>query len=83
MWDISHTTVNWTDRDQIVHTYTYSYGNGHRQTKNTPRYPKGHLEGLGGHRLKNMGDMPHNWTDRNQIWHTYANASGNGHRLNT
>ena len=31
-----------TDRDQIWHTYAYSFGNGHELNKNNPLIPEGH-----------------------------------------
>ena len=47
-----------------------------------PSSPKGHLDGVRGHKLINVGNMPNSCTDRDQIWHTYTYSSGNGNRLN-
>ena len=62
---------------KIRHTYSYPSGNGHRLNELTGSIPQGAFGmGLGGHKFKNVGNMPNSWTDRDHIWHTYADASG-------
>ena len=46
-----------------------------------PVWPRGHMGGFRGQKLKNGGNLPNGWTDWHQIWHTYADSSGNEHRL--
>ena len=56
--------------------------NRHSLKKSKPSSPKEHLEGVRGHKFKNVRKKPNSWTDREQRWHTYAYSSGTGHELN-
>ena len=47
------------------------------------RDTRGHMCGLRGSTIQNLGKLSNGWTDWYHIWYTSADSSGNGHLLNT